>query len=98
MASYPVAMGMAQEFFPGQIPQNPGMSAGCSTATRVANPVDVWPNRPSRPPSTMDQPVPQSQLLSSPGYLGYSAQQGPAQGYYQPGRHPGQYMGQQIRR
>lgn len=31
MASYPVAMGMAQEFFPGQIPQNPGMSAGCST-------------------------------------------------------------------
>ncbi|RMJ21851.1 hypothetical protein PHISP_07285, partial [Aspergillus sp. HF37] len=82
MASYPVAMGMGQEaFLPGQFPQKP----------------NVWPNPPSRPPSTMDRSIPQSQLLSSPGYMGYSPQQGPAQEYYQPGRHSGQYIGHHIR-
>lgn len=65
----------------------------------LADLLDVWPNRSPRPPTTMDQSMQQSHLLSS-GNMGYNPQANPAQGYYQ--RHSGQYFSaaqhEQLRR
>lgn len=66
----------------------------------LADLLDVWPNRSPRPPTTMDQSMQQSHLLSS-GHMGYNPPSNPAQGYYQ-GRHSGQYFSaaqhEQLRR